>query len=330
MANSVEDLYKKYKINPKKYMDKMIYGDYATIPVSPIIDMTCGGGIREGSIVLVSGHEKLGKSAFCLQAAANAQCLDDGITRRIYYFDIENKLMQRDLTGIRNLDLNKNFEVIGSSIDGLVPAEYYFNLAENIVTNNHHSIIIFDSFSMLLTKDELAYNFDDGQKRPDVPKYTAVFCKKMSQLVRPTKSILFGINHVYASQGMGPATLQESGGKKVQYAANYKFRLVYKKPEEKDGIIIGNTVFFQCMFHPSDSTTSPKEQCEFFHRFKYGIDDINDIIDIGSLYGVMKKSGAWYSYGDEKWQGKENTREAILNNPKLLNELRVKVQEFTS
>ena len=330
MATSVEDLYKKYKIDPKQYMSKMILGEYATIPISPAIDATCGGGIREGSLAIIAGKEKLGKSALCLQIAANAQCIDDGKTRRIYYLDIENKLQQRDLTGIRNLDTSKNFEVVGSSQLGIVAAESYFNIAENIVTNNHNSIIIFDSLSMLLTKDELAYNFDDGQKRPDVPKYTSIFCKKMRQLLRPTKSIMLAINHVYVSQGIGPATLQESGGKKVQYAGDYNFRLVFKTPVEKDGVIIGNQVTFQCLYHPSDSTTSPKEKCEFFHRFQYGIDDVNDIIELSILYAIIEKKGSWLSYGEHKWQGKENAREAIVNDKALLNDLRLKVQELTT
>lgn len=331
---SLKDLYKSYKINPANYLENTVMADYAVITISPQIDMTCGGGIREGSLVLVSGHEKLGKSTFCLQAAANAQNMDDGIKRKIYYFDVENKILPRDLEGIHNLNYKdaESFEVIGSSDEGPIPAEAYFNLAENIVINQPHSIIIFDSFSMLLTSSELAYNFDDNKMRPDVPGYTSIFCKKMCQLLRPSRSILFGINHVYTSQGTGPAILMESGGKKIQYAGNYKFRLVSKTPIEKDGAIIGNTVSFQCVYHPSDMGSSPKEKLEFIHRFKYGIDDINDILELSILFGLLEQKGAWITHLDsgEKWQGKENAREALVNNKKLLGALRKAVRQFTS
>lgn len=327
--SGLKQLYKKYKINPQRYLENTIMGDYALIPISPQVDMTCGGGIREGSLVVVSGHEKLGKSTFCLQVAANAQNLNDNIRRKIYYFDVENKVMERDLRGIHNLDYQdpEKFEVLGSSDFGPISAEEYFTLAENIVTNEPHSIIIFDSFSMLLTKAELDYKFEDGRQRPDVPAYTSIFCKKMCQLLRPSKSILLGINHVYVSQGVGPAMLQESGGKKIQYASNYKFQLVSKTPIIKDESIIGNTVTFKCVYHPSDMGSSPKEKLTFTHRFRYGIDDVQDILDLAIMFGIIEVSGSWIKYKDLNIQGRENMRDVIFQDKKLLNELRVEVQK---
>lgn len=330
MSDTVQKKLKDYKIVPDKYMQDNIFGDYAVIPISPQVDITCGGGIREGSIVIVSGHEKLGKSTFCLQAAANAQCMNDGIKRKIYFFDVENKLLPRDLKGIRNLDYEdpEKFQVLGSTEEGLVPAETYFNLAESIAKNEPHSIIIVDSFSVLLSKSELSYDFDDGRKRPDVPSMTAIFCKKMMQIVRPTKCIVMGINHVYTSQGVGPAMLQESGGKKLQYACNYKFRLVSKSPEVKDGAIIGNKVNFRCEVHPTDSSTPPKDSYEFFHRFGYGIDDVKDIIDMASLCGIINKKSSWYAYGETNLgQGMEKTREFLEKNQDVLSEIRNKLAE---
>jgi recombination protein RecA len=325
---SIEQLYKKFKIDPHQYMQNTIMGDYSLIPISPQVDLSCGGGVREGSLVIVSGHEKLGKSTFCLQAAANAQNMNDGITRKIYYLDVENKLLKRDLEGIHNLRIDDNFVVLGSSESGPISAEKFFQMAENIVTNERHAIIIFDSFSMLLTQKELDYEFSEGRQRPDVPAYTSVFCKKMSQLIRPSKCTMFGINHVYTSQGAGVSYLSESGGKKIQYAGNYKFRLVSKKPIEEDGSQVGNKVTFMCMYHPSDSGSGEKEKLEFDHRFGYGIDDINDYLELAQVYQIIKKKGAWYAFEEEQMQGKSKLRKKMVEDTEMFNKIKERVLEY--
>ena len=189
-------------IDPERYMNDVVMSDdYATFNISPNIDLSCGGGIREGTVTIVRGKEKLGKSTFCLQMAANAQNHPDGLDRKIIYLDVENKVEKRDLKGIHNLihdDLSR-FELVGSIEGKIITAERAFKYVENLISTHTNLIIVFDSISMLLTESESNYDFTSGKTyMSNCARFSAIFFRKMAQLMRPTKNTLLAITHDYA------------------------------------------------------------------------------------------------------------------------------------
>jgi RecA/RadA recombinase len=178
--NIEQDIFKEFGIDPNKYLHDVITSDdYATFSISPRIDVTCGGGIKEGSLVLVSGLEKLGKTTFCLAAASSAQNQNDGVHRKVYYIDVENRIQPRDLKAFGLKTDEENLSVIGSVSGKLLSAEDVFKLCEKLVSNVRNCVIIIDSISMLCTKAEMDYDYEN-QFRQDVQKLTAIFCRKMS------------------------------------------------------------------------------------------------------------------------------------------------------
>ena len=113
MAKTIEDVIK------DKFGDILFGGEFITssksiiIPVSPSIDMMLGGGIPEGSLVIVTGLQKLGKTSLCLHFAGNAQdikyrndmCPKEG--RHVYFLNVEGRIKPRDLLGIKHLNIEK-------------------------------------------------------------------------------------------------------------------------------------------------------------------------------------------------------------------------------
>lgn len=320
----LDKIKKELGVDPEAYMKDIIMSeDYAIFPISPNLDISCGGGIVEGTTTIISGPQKLGKSTFCLQVAANAQNIDDGVQRKIYYFDIENKLLRRDVEGIHNLKTDlENFEPVGSREGKVLNSEDIFKLIENIVKVERNAIIILDSLSMLLSKAEQEYEFDSGKSyMANVPRQTAIFFRKMSQVIRPTKNTLLCILHDYANIGSpmpNAPKKAESGGTKVQYASNYKFKLTHKKDlkaSASDESKIGHEVFFKCDHNPLNV---PPSQGSFFHLFGYGIDDVTEYLELAKSVGIVKASGAWINFPDgQKAQGKIKARELLLKDANL-------------
>ena len=329
-----EKLRKDLGINTERYMNDVIMSDdYAIFNVSPSVDMTCGGGIREGSVVLICGAQKLGKSSLCLQICANAQNHNDKIKRKAYYIDVENKLEKRDILGMHNLKIEPEyFEPVGSIDGDILYAENTFKFIENLISSEKNNIIVLDSISMFLTKAEAQYDFtSDKTYMSNLARQTAIFLRKMVQLIRPTRNTLLVITHDYANIGAMPGQSKkaESGGTKVQYTSNYKFKLTHKsdlKASASDSAKIGHEVFFKCDHTPMDGAGG---NSSFYHLFGYGLDDVTEYLMLAKQFGIIKASGAWFNFPNgEKAQGKVNARKALLDDKELYQSVKESVDEF--
>jgi recombination protein RecA len=326
---NIEKIFKEFGVTPHKYLSDVIMSDdYKIIPISPRIDATCGGGIREGAIVLITGNEKLGKSTFCLKAAASAQNIKDGKKRIVFYFDIENKIERRDLA-IDGLNTDEDsLVIIGSSNGELLTAETIFQMIEKLVATHQNCIFIIDSMSMLLTESELTYTFDKTF-RSDAPRATSIFLRKIVQALRPSKNTLFCILQKMANQNAsGPMAPQnkDGGGRKVQYVGNYKFDLTYKEAiKDKDDKVLGNKVHFKCVFHPASDVDSPESH--FYHTFGVGVDEQKETIELAKECGLIQGSGAWFKFDDQKIQGFENLIQYFRDNPKAYKAIQKSLKE---
>jgi len=327
--NIEQDIFKEFGIDPNKYLHDVITSDdYATFSISPRIDVTCGGGIKEGSLVLVSGLEKLGKTTFCLAAASSAQNQNDGVHRKVYYIDVENRIQPRDLKAFGLKTDEENLSVIGSVSGKLLSAEDVFKLCEKLVSNVRNSVIIIDSISMLCTKAEMDYDYEN-QFRQDVQKLTAIFCRKMSQVLRPSKNTIFGILHMHANQNANspyaPKTI-EQGGTKLKYAANYQFKLTHKEEVKNGEDHIGNKVNFKCLYHPGEG---PATTSYYHHRFGHGIDLIKETIELAKDIGAIKSAGAWLKLPDgTQYQGLENLTEACRNSKEIFDLIKTSIENI--
>lgn len=145
-----------------------------TLSISPALDLALGGGLREGTWVLVSGDPKQGKTSTCLQIAANAQ--KEG--RNVIYIDGEGRLKSHNLSGIMGLNLEK-IQVIHSPENGTLSAEKFLDVAESLIKRpeNIGAVCILDSCSSLIPEAEMAKE-TSGQIRNSLPRVLSHFTKK--------------------------------------------------------------------------------------------------------------------------------------------------------
>ncbi len=305
--------------------DSILDKDPMVIPVSPAIDMMLGGGIPEGSFVVVTGAFKLGKTVLCLSFAANAQKKEFG-GRKIYYFNVEGRLKGRDLGGIHGLDMDPDkFEVIGSTEEKILYAEDYLEIWDTLVTYEKNTVLIMDSISQLCSKARIAQ--DVGARfRDDVPLMLADMTKRVSNILPVNNNIVMCVTHRIANQGgFGRSPWTEASGQKVQYQADVKLAAKYQEAYKIGEKQVGQIVHWQC---DTSAIGPPGIKAESLLRYGYGIDGRYELINLCKDFGFVQQKGSWITLGeDHKVQGIEKACDYLLEHPELYKSLEKQVNE---
>ena len=120
-------LAKQYGLDLENSTNNLIESRKTVVPVSPKLDMILGGGVPEGTFTILTSAPKVGKSSTSLQLAANAQQIpSDWGQRKVYYFDVEGRLKERDMKGIFGLSLDKDkWMVIRSEPGNILTADKF-------------------------------------------------------------------------------------------------------------------------------------------------------------------------------------------------------------
>lgn len=298
------------------------------IPVSPSIDMILGGGIPEGSFVVLTGQPKCGKTTTSLAFAATAQqkkyghgTFKDG--RQVYYLNIEGRLKKRDLEGIPGLDLNK-FDIIGSQTGKILHAEEYLQIAERIINEEPGSVVIIDSYSALCTEAEITSDMDKMQ-RADGAKLLAKFCRKVANVIPVNQNIVIGITHLMGNPTGYGAEFKEKSGQAIAYQTDIKLRAKTFKPWilSSDNTQIGQEVEWQTI---CSALGPPGGTITSYIRYGQGIDKYMEIITIATDIGLINKAGAWYTLTflpeeKTKFQGAEKIRNFLIEHPEAYDNL---------
>lgn len=297
------------------------------ISFSPNLDLITGGGVPEGSIVVLTGAEKIGKTLSSLHLAANAQkeiyaseLCPEG--RRVYLSSIEARLQPRDIKGIPHLDRSR-FHWIQSRPGKILSAEEHLSIGEKLISENPACIFIFDSFSALCTEEEMTSGMDKQQRAAEA-KLQAKFLRKIRQIVSVNKSIVIIITHVMSNPS-GYGGPQEKTSRALKYKNDLK--LFAKKKEwwklSESGDPIGQIVTWECINSPIGP---PGRKIESHIRYGVGIDEVRELIDIAVGAGIIYKKGSWYTYGEKK-QGLEKLQKYITEE-NLVEKLRKDVNDM--
>ena len=300
------------------------------INVSPNLDVALGGGIPEGSFALIAGKHSYGKSSLALQIAANAQKIDSDFGQRdVYYFDIEGRLKDRDLKGQGKLDFSpERFKIICSKEGNILSGEDFLSIGEQLISTKRGAVFIFDSFSAICTSGRMEAKMGD-RYRDDAPLLLSHFCKRISQIIPVNKSIVIGINHIIANQGMGHKLWLEASGQKVQYQADVKMIATYTKAWEINDKQVGNLVHWN--IEKTALGTPPAADVETWLRFGYGYDEFKETVDLAIGCGEVMRSGSWVSISDPdeyctlKCQGIDNFVNELSNKPEIFEKMRKNV-----
>ena len=281
------------------------------ISISPKLDIALGGGVPEGSLFIMTGPEKVGKTLTALTFCANAQ--QDN--RKIYYGNVEGRLRKRDIEGIKELDPDaEKIQIIGSTQGNILSAEKYLGIFDQIIHTQPNTICVIDSFSALASDAELTGDLTDQQVM-SVQKVLAKFCRRMAPALPINKVTVVGITHLMANVstfGRGKAKVEKSGTA-LKYQVDVKLHASHTKPIMQGETQIGQTVYWQVV---TSSIGPPGQKVESHIKYGRGIWKEMELADLLVDFGIVKKSGAWLTLpNEEKMQGKNNLATYLENNP---------------
>jgi len=328
-----EDVKKTFGDNVILSGNSIIDKDLITIPVSPSIDIILGGGIPEGSFVILTGQPKCGKTTTSLDFCATAQKKEYGYGsfkegREVYYLNIEGRLKKRDLEGVPGLDLTK-FHIVGSQTGKILHAEEYLQIGERIINEIPGSVVIIDSYSALCTEAEITSDMNKMQ-RADGAKLLAKFCRKVANVIPVNKNIVIGITHLMGNPGYGTVEWKEKSGQAIAYQTDVKLKAKFFKKWNisENSPQIGQEVEWEVLCSalgpPGGSITS-------YIRYGQGIDKQMEVLTLAVDLGLISKGGAWYTMisveSKPKFQGLEKTRQYLVENPDVYLDLWSKIQD---
>ena len=295
------------------------------LSVGPKLDIALGGGVPEGSLFIMTGPEKVGKTVTALTFCGNAQ---KHYERKVYYANIEGRLKKRDLEGINNLTLDpEKMQIIGSTEGNILSAEKYLSIIDNIVHTQPGALAVVDSFSALSSESELTGNLEDVQVM-SVQKVLAKFCRRISNVLPINRVTVVGITHLMANMnrfGRGKTKVEKSGSA-LKYQVDVKLHASHSTPLMQGDTQIGQTIQWQIV---TSAIGPPGQKVESHIRYGKGIWKEMEITDLLIDFGLISKAGAWLKLPNgEKIQGKTNMAKYLEDNPDQYNDFRSQIFEM--
>jgi recombination protein RecA len=283
------------------------------------LDIAIGvGGIPRGRIVEIFGPESVGKSTLALHVVASAQKMG-GICA---YVDAEHAL---DTEYARNLGVDID-DLLVSQPDG--GGEQALEIVDQFVKGGGISVIVVDSVAALTPRAELEGEMGDSHMGLMARLMSQAMRKLTSNVSRSNTLVIF-INQTRMKIGVmwgSPETT--TGGMALKFYASLRFEIkrvgALKIGVAEDAVIVGNKTVVRVV---KNKLAPPFRKAEFDIIYGKGISYESEVIDLGVLHGIIEKSGAWYSCGEDRLgQGRENTREFLVAVPKLTKEIANKIK----
>jgi len=267
--------------------------EFEILGVSPALDIALGGGLREGSCVVITGDPKTGKTTTALYFAAKAQKAG----KKVYYFNTEGRLTKENFTGIKDLSVEDIKIVQATDNQPVVSAEKFLNTLEAHVKGTPDLVAIVDSASNMVPQDEL-----DGEIRTGVrnalPRLLSMFLKRISNDVARTKAILIFITHNIANTGgsrWSPAKMADCGNM-LQFQAGTNMVITHRgkwDTTNDSGRDVGQVANW--VIKTSAAGGIPNSTAMSWIRYGTGIDEVQEIAQIANEFALVKRSGAWYT-----------------------------------
>ncbi len=278
------------------------------------LDLALGvGGIPRGRIVEIFGPESSGKTTVALHIAAEAQKLG-GIAA---FIDAEHAL---DPVYAGHLGVNLD-ELLVSQPD---TGEQALEIAEALVRSGAVDLIVVDSVAALLPRIELEGEMGDSYVGLQA-RLMSQALRKLTGAIRKSKCAIVFINQIREKVGVTYGNPEVTpGGRALKFYASVRLD-VRKADTLKQGTdSIGNRTKVKVV---KNKVAPPFKTAEFDIMFGKGISKEGNILDIAAEMKIINKSGAWYSYNEERiGQGRENAKEYLRQNPQITAEVEQKIR----
>jgi recombination protein RecA len=287
------------------------------IPTGAInLDAAIGiGGVPRGRITEIYGPESSGKTTLCLHLVANVQRAG-GVAA---YVDAEHAL---DIEYARKLGVDIENLLVSQPDTG----EQGLEIVEILVRSGAVDLVVIDSVAALVPKAEIEGEMGDSHMGLQARLMSQALRKLAGGINRSNCAVVF-INQLREKIGVmfgNPETT--TGGKALKFYASLRMDIRRVGPVKEREVIIGNHVRVKVV---KNKVAPPFKQAEFDIMFDEGISHVSLVVDIAAEANIIQKSGAWYSYGDQRiGQGRENAKLFLKDNPVLQTEIEAKVKDF--
>jgi recombination protein RecA len=274
------------------------------------------GGIPRGRVIERYGPESSGKTTLALHVVANAQ-KSGGIAA---FIDAEHAL---DPAYARNLGVIIEELLLSQPDDG----EQALEICEILLKSGALDVIVIDSVAALVPRAELEGEIGDTQVGLQA-RLMSKAMRKLTGVVSKTKTSVVFINQLREKIGIMFGNPEVTpGGRALKFYSSVRLDIRRIDSIKSGTDIIGNRVRVKVA---KNKVAPPFKKAEFDIMYGKGISREGSILDVGAEFGILEKSGSWYSYKDERiGQGRENAKAFLIQNEKaaeeIENEIKIKL-----
>lgn len=270
------------------------------------------GGIPRGRITEIYGPESSGKTTICLHVIAEAQ-KTGGIAA---FIDAEHAL---DINYAKRLGVDVSNLLLSQPDFG----EQALEIADTLVRSNALDVIVIDSVAALVPRAEIEGEMGDSHMAVQARLMSQALRKLTGAISRSKTAVIF-TNQLRSKIGVmfgNPETT--TGGNALKFYASLRLD-IRRVAQIKDGNdVVGNRTKIKIV---KSKVAAPFKEVEFDILYNEGISKTGDLIDLGVDTGIIKKGGSWFTFGEDRFQGREQFRQKLLELPDLFNKLSYEVK----
>lgn len=286
-----------------------------SIPTGSIdLDIALGiGGIPKGRVIEIYGPESSGKTTVTLHMIAETQ-KRDGVAA---FIDAEHAL---DPVYAKNIGVNIDDLIVSQPDTG----EQALEIVDALVRSGAVDIIVIDSVAALVPKAEITGEMGDSHMGLQA-RLMSQALRKLAAIINKSHCTVIFINQLRMKIGVmfgNPETT--TGGNALKFYASVRLDVRRIDSIKKDADIVGNRTRVKVV---KNKVAPPFKQAEFDIMYGQGISKEGSVLDVAASVDIIKKSGSWYSYNDNKiGQGRENVKEYLILNPDVCDEIEQQVR----
>lgn len=280
------------------------------------LDIALGiGGVPRGRVVEIYGPESSGKTTVALHIIAEAQ--RQGGTAA--FVDAEHAL---DPVYCKNLGVDIDNLIVSQPDTG----EQALEIVEALVRSGAIDVIVVDSVAALVPKAEIAGEMGDSHVGLQA-RLMSQALRKLTGIINKSKTSTIFINQLREKVGVmfgNPETT--TGGRALKFYSSIRLDVRKVDVIKQGNDILGSRTKVKVV---KNKLAPPFKNAEFDIMYGKGISKEGSILDAAVNADIIKKSGSWYSYNDSKLgQGRENTKQYLIENPEVITEINQKIRSF--
>lgn len=262
------------------------------------------GGVPKGRIIEIYGPESSGKTTVCLHIIAEAQ-KTDGIAA---FIDAEHAL---DANYARKLGVDVNNLLLSQPDYG----EQALEIVDTLIRSTALDVIVIDSVAALVPRSEIEGEMGDAQMGVQA-RLMSQALRKITGAVSKSKTCVIFTNQLRSKIGVvfgNPETT--TGGNALKFYASIRMDIRRIAAIKNGDEVVGNRTKVKIV---KSKVAPPFKQVEFDIMYDVGISKAGDLIDLGVTHGIIKKSGAWFTYKEDRFQGREQFKLKLSENEETM------------